>query len=586
MINVSFDELPKRRAISTVIGSVFFLVLMTSGLSISYLVIETQSDMIEAQQTIADSEIKKIQEKFYTSASTGANNRLSLYVENEGSNTLEIDNIWIVNKTDSTQNAQKYDINYADALLAPGYGVDILKNTPLFMEPGTYDVKVVSSLGTIKTAEQLNVGGSNGLKVKLILSPPDVRLGENATAVLFVTNIGKTRILNVTSGPIVTAPSSSVIEMSPIVQSKSNLAPTESTVLSWKYRLLGAAGTNVTFSTFAQGIDEPTNSTVQSNQELGLVFLRDESLGSSVITAELFARPELFLIFPGPFGDDDDRGLWGVNVVNPTEQPIYVNKVVISAQTPRATSSDAIFDKQCETKNPLPLTVPPTPNNWSCPDTNILIWKNPASPQRVDPKSVFPFLVKLPPGDIGSSLPDPGAVLVQANVFSTLGQFGKAGYGTTMHSSNGAAIPSVYLSKVVDSTAASNMMGNVTGIKPGDTVTFNAVFADLDDESSNKIFANSRLIINIPRGWTDPAIISTTGFDTIPPTTFPDGSSQIVGTLQADLVGGAKTITFTAKAPPISETKMYVMYILADGLVTNNFSLGPLAEIVLRVSSN
>lgn len=581
---MNFDK--KRRGISTVIGSVFFLVLMTAGLSISYLVIETQSDMIQAQQIIADSEIKKIQEKFYASASTGTGNRLAVYIENEGSNSLEIDTLWIINKTNPTQAAQKYELTYTDAILAPGYGGDILQNNPLFMNPGTYDVKVVSSLGTIMTADQLDVGGPNKLKAKLVLNPPDVRIGENATALLFVTNTGNTRILNVTSGPITVTPSLAVLEVSPIIQMKSDLAPAESTVLSWSYRLMGAAGTNVTFSTFAQGIEQPTNATIQSNDVESLVFLRDELSSSSVITAELFARPEIFLIFPGPFGDDNnDMGLWGVNIVNPTEQPIFINKVVISAQTPRATSSDAIFDKQCEEKNPLPQTVPPTTNNWSCPDTNILIWKNPAAPQKVDPKSVFPFLIKLPPGDIGSTLPDPGAVLIQANVFSTLGQFGKAGYGTTMHSSNGAAIPGVYLSKVAGSTNPNDIMGNKTGIRPSEAVTFNAVFADFDSETSDVIQANSRLIINVPRGWTGVNIVSANGFNTSTQS-YPDGSTQIVGVLQAPITGNgdAKTITFTATAPPITETKMYIMYVLADGLVTNDFSLGPLAEIVLRVS--
>lgn len=579
-----------RRAISTIVGSVFFLVLLTSGLSVSYLVIETQSDMISAQQIIADSEIKKIQEKFYASASTGTSNRLAVYVENEGSNSLEIDSLWIINKTNPTQAAQKHDLNYTDAILAPGYGGDILQNKPLFMNPGIYDIKVVSSLGTIKTADHLNVGGANNLKAKLILNPPDVRSGENATALLYVTNVGNTKILNVTSGPMTVTPLTAILTSSPIIQLKSDLLPAESTIISWKYKLTGAPGTNVTFSTFAQGIDEPSITVLQSNSDTNLVNIRDNLESTQVLSDELFARPDIFMIFPGQFGDDDDLGLWGVNIVNPTSQPIFVNKVFIAAQTPRPTSSDAIFEKDCETKNPPPQTVPPTPNNWTCPDSNILLWKNISTPQRIEPRSVFPFLVKVGPGGIGSTLPDPSAVLIQANVFSTLGQFGKAGYGTSMHSTGDGPIPGVYLSKVPGSTAANDMLGNVTGIRGGTNQTFNAVFADFDNEIQNKILANSRLIINIPKGWNDVSIQSATGFTTSIQS-FPDGSSQIIGALQADLTGAtgtAKTITFTAEAPPVTETKMYVMYILADGLVGvqsgGPFSLGPLAEVVLQVT--
>jgi hypothetical protein len=585
---MNFSKLHKRKAISTVVGSVFFLVLMTAGLSTSYLVIETQSDMIKAQQTIADTEIKKIQEKFYISASADStnHNRLAVFVKNQGTNSLEIDNVWIVNKTNPTQDAQKYDVNYVDATLSPGFGAEILQNTSLFMNPGTYDVKVVSSIGTMRTAE-LNVGGANHIKAKLVLSPPDVRIGENVTALLYVTNTGTTRLLNVTSGPITVSPPSSVLAMSPIVQMKSDLAPAESVLLSWKYKLMGPAGTNVIFTTFSQGIDEPTKMVMQSNTDSNTVLLRDNPQIGSVVSADLFSRPEIFMVIPSPFGDSGDRGLWGVNIVNPTDQPIYVSKVVISAQTPRATSSDEIFgtsgSSACD-----PQAVPPTTDDWSCPITNQLMWKNSITPQRIEPKSAFPFLVKVKPGDIGGSMPDPETVLVQTNVFTTLGQFGKAGYGSAMHG-GGTAIPNVYLSKVVDSTNSANILVNKTGILPGSVQTFNVVIADFDTGTTNKINAGARLIINIPRGWSNVNVQSYSGFTAPTFQTFPDGSSQIVGQLSADLTGAGglgKTITFQATAPLITSTQMYVMYILADGFVTNNYSLGPLAEVVLRVSPN
>lgn len=570
----------KRRAISTVIGSVFFMVLMTAGLSVSYLVIETQSDMIQAQQTIADSEIKKIQERFEVAASIGPDGRLAVYVENEGSNPLTVDTIWIVNKTDPAHTAARYDLNYADSILAPGYGADILQSSALFMNQGTYDVKVISSLGTVRAADSIEVGGPNNLKAKLMLLPPDVRLGENATALLYVTNMGKTRMLNVTSGAITVTPSSAVLESSPIVQMKSDLLPSESAILSWKFRLMGPAGTNVTFSTFAKGIEEPTGMEKQSNEDEGLILLRDNSEPGSIVSSDLFSRPEIYMVIPNTFGDANDMGLWGVNIVNPTDQPIYVSKVVISAQTSPANSNDEVFDSGCSTQ-----TVPPTSSNWSCPTANQLMWKNTGSPQLVSPKSVFPFLTKVTPGNLGGSGVEPETIIVQTNVFTTLGQFGKAAYGTSMRTSS--SIPNVYLSKVVDSTAASDIMANKTDILPGSTQTFNVVLADLETGTANKISAGSRLIINIPRGWSEVNIVGNTGFSAPTFQSFPDGSSQIVGQLLNDLTGAGgvgKTITFTARAPPITDTRMYIMYILADGYVNGSIVMGPLAEVVLRVS--
>ena len=571
-----------RRGISTVIGSVFFLVLMTAGLSVSYLVIETQSDMIQAQQTIADSEIKKIQEKYFLSVSSDGtdSNRLAVYVKNQGTNPLHIESLWIVNKTQPTQPAQKFDVNYTDSVLAPGYGMDILQNNPMYMSPGIYDIKTISTIGTIKTTE-VNVGGANHIKAKLIMNPPDVRLGENATAILFVTNTGPTKLLNVTSGPITVLPSSAVLASSPIVQMKSDLAPAESAVLSWKYRLLSPAGTNVTFSTYATGIDEPTKVTMQSSTEKGMVFMRDNSEPGSIVSSDLFARPEMYVIMPNTFGDTNDKGLWGVNVINPTSQPIYVSKLVISAQTSPANSNDEIFNSGCSTQ-----TIYPPVNNWSCPTSNQLMWKNTVTPQLIGPKSVGTFLVKVDPGNIGGSGTEPETIIVQTNVFTTLGQFGKAAYGTSIRTSS--SIPNVYLSKVVDSTANTNIFANMTNVPPGSIQTFNVVLADLEAATGNRISAGSRLIINMPSGWTTPVVTGNTGFTIQPTQTFPDGSSQIVGILNADLTGSGgtgKTITFTSIAPPISDTRMYVMYVLADGYVNGNIVMGPLAEVVLRVSA-
>lgn len=573
----------KHGGISTIIGSVFFLVLLSAGLSVSYLVIETQSNMIKTQQVIADSEIKKIQEKFIVSVSTNSadNDRLTVYVKNQGANSLQIDNIWIVNQTAPNYPVTKFDVSYAESVLAPGYGTEILQNYPLYMNSGDYLVKVVSSIGTIRTAE-LEVGGKGPLKTKMIVDPPDVSIGENATAWVFVTNTGTTKILNVTAASIDVTPSSAVISSSPILQSLSDLAPSESTIFSWKYNLMGTIGTNVTFSTYARGIDEATKTPVQSDNATNSVNLRDNANLGSILTQTLLSKPEIFMIIPSPFGDSSQKGVWGVNVVNPTSQPIYVSKVVINAITPRAQSLDQIFD----TNTCAPVTIAPTPNSWSCPAGNQLVWKDTINPQKIEPKSVFPFLVQVTSGSLAGSQDNLETVVIQTNVFTTLGQFGKAGYGSAMKNT-GASLPSVYLTKVPGSMSTNNLITNMTKIKAGSTVMFNATIADFDTGSTNVISSGSRLIVNIPKGWSNVNIVSSNGFSTPTYQSFQDTSSQIMGVLSGDITGGggvARTIQFTAKAPPIPDTQMYVMYILADGDVNNSFPIGPLAEIILQVT--
>lgn len=571
-----------RRGISTIIGSVFFLVLLSGGLSVSYLIIETQSNMIKTQQVIADSEIKKIQEKFSVSVSAddANNDRLAVYVKNQGTNSLQIDTIWIINQTAPDYPATKYDVNYTESVLAPGYGTQILQNYPLYMNSGDYLVKVISSIGTMRTAE-LDVGGNGPLKTKMMLDPPDVSIGENATAWIFVTNTGTTKILNVTTGPITVTPSSAVVSTSPVLQPFLDLAPSESTIFSWKYNLMGTIGTNVTFSTYAMGIDEATKTLVRSENGTDSLNLRDNANLGSILTQTLLSKPEIFMILPSPFGDSSQKGVWGVNVVNPTSQPIYVSKVVINAITPRAQSLDQIFD----TNTCAPVTIAPTTNSWSCPAGNQLVWKDTINPQRIEPKSVFPFLAQVTPGSLAGSQDNLETVVIQTNVFTTLGQFGKAGYGSAMKNT-GASMPNVYLSKVPGSMSTTNLITNMTQIKAGSTVTFNATIADFDTGSTNVISSGSRLIVNIPKGWSNVNIISYTGFSAPTYLSFADTSSQIMGVLNGDVTGGsgiARTIQFTAQAPPIPDTQMYVMYVLADGDVNNSFPIGPLAEVVLQV---
>lgn len=573
----------KRRAISTIIGSVFFLVLLSGGLSVSYVIIETQSDMIKAQQVIADSEIKKIQEKFAVSISADStdNNRLAVYVKNQGSNPLQIDNIWVINQTAPNYSATKYDINYAESVLAPGYGTQILENYPLYMNSGDYLIKVISSIGTIRTAD-LEVGGNGPLKAKMMIDPPDVRIGENATAWLFVTNTGTTKILNVTADQIVVSPFTVVTASSPVLQAMSDLAPAQSTIFAWKYTLMGTIGSNVTFSGFAKGVDEATKMPIQSNNEKQSLYLRDNNGLGTILTQTLLSKPEIFMVLPSPFGDSPQKGLWGVNVVNPTNQPIYVSKVVINAVTPRAQSNDKIFDvSDCGA-----VTVAPTPSFWSCPAGNQLMWKNTINPQMIPPKSVFPFLVQVTAGSLAGAQDDLETVLIQTNVFTTLGQFGKAGYGSSIRNT-GSAMPNVFLSKTVASSNPSDILSNMTNIKPGTYKIFNATIADFDTGSTNVISSGSRLIINIPKGWSDVSILSHNGFSTPIYLTFGDTSSQIVGILSQDITGAAgsaKTIQFRAKAPPIFDTQMYVMYVLADGNVNNQFPIGPISEILLQVA--
>ena len=571
---------------------------MVAGFSVMSLALDAQTDIVSTQRIVSEIEIKKQQERFGIAVSTDSNNLLNISVNNLGQNPVGIASFWIINKTLSSAPATRYEINYEDSFVTGGSSTQILLSQPLYITPDTYDIKVISSLGTIEFVElEVGLGGSssNSLRAVLITDPPDVVLGQNVTIAMIVTNTGQLIIEDVTPSTPSVNPPGAVVASSPPNLSSVDLIPGESILFSWDYTINGAIDTTVDFSSFATGMDANTNP-VQSNVVMDSSILREDVTGNTeppiVLTQDLLSRPEIFLTFSSPMGDGstiNDKGLWGVNIVNPTSHDMVVSKVVITVLSPRSNDNDQMFTASGSSDQCNPVeTVAPTSDDWSCPEHNQLIWEG--SPVTVPPFSVHPFNARVNADKLDSNGDSLSSVIVHANVYTTVGQFGKAGYGSSFDNSlSKQSIPSVYLSTDLKSVDSNHMISNVTGILSGSVVTFNATLADLETNPSNKIDSSSRIIINVPKGWTvNESSITGNGDFTTSYQSFFDTSSQIIGELNADLPLGGVTVTFDATAPLVTNTQMYVMYILADGHTDNgapldDFTIGPLQEAILQV---
>jgi len=575
---------------------------MVSGFSVLSLALDAQTDIVTTQRMVSDIELKKQQERFGIAVSTDSNNLLNISVTNLGQNPVGIESFWIINKTMTAEPAKRFEINYDDSFVSGVSSTQILASQPLYMIPDTYDIKVVSSLGTIEIAElDVGSGGSstNSLQSVLLANPPDIILGQNVTLAMVVTNVGKLTIEDVTPSTPSISPSASIVTPLPSNPQPVDLLSGESIVFVWDYKTNSAAAIDSTvgFSNFAIGIDQ-NNNLVQSNVATDISILREDATDSSsteppiILTQDLLSRPEIFLTFPSPMGDGvttADKGLWGANIVNPTAQDMVVNKVVISLISPRGVINDIMFaasggSDQC---NPVE-TVAPTSDDWSCPEHNQLVWEG--APVTIPPFSTFPFNARVNADRLSQNGDTLSSVIVHGNVYTTVGQFGKAGYGSSFDNiSIGQSIPNVYLSKVVDSVNSNDMLSNKTGIVSGSLTTFNVVLSDLETNTSHKIDDSSRLIINIPKGWiVNELSIDGHGDFTTNYQIFADTSSQIIGNLNADLPSGGVTITFDATAPTVTNAQMYVMYLLAEGHTDNgtpadDFAIGPLQEAVLQV---
>ncbi len=148
----------------------------------------------------------------------------------------------------------------------------------------------------------------------------------------------------------------------------------------------------------------------------------------------------------------------------------------------------------------------------------------------------------------------------------------------------GNSYVNVYLSNVPHSTNSAYIKVNQT-TGSGLVQQFNVVIADFEI-GGTQIDDSSKLIINMPKGWTIDSD-SITGFGNFVwnYNSFIDTSSQIIANFTSNLTDGGRTIQFDATAPTVSHDQMYVMYILADGKTTDqDFSLSALTEAVLKVT--
>ncbi len=564
---------------------------MIAGFSVLSLALDAQTDIVTTQRIISDIEIKKQQEQFGILASTDGNDILNISINNQGQNPVEISSIWITNKTLSDQPVTRYDINYNDAFIPSGFTNNVLSTQSLEIVPDTYDLKVISTFGTIKTVELVvGAGGSStGLRAELITDPPDVIIGQTVTIVMIVTNTGEGIIQNVEPDPLSVGGTGSVISASSHTPSSVNLDRGESVMFSWDYQVTGNSGDDLNFSAIARG-DSINPDDVFSNVVSDVSILRNPSDGGvdpEIVSDDLLARPQLFFVIPSSQGKSGDtEALWGINVVNPINAPMEISKLVITAFAPGGNNNDVLFDRTGNTCNFNPISPTLGPDtSWSCPSENSLMWQNTANPMIIPANSTSSFLTKVEPGKPSGST-GLESILVQGSVFTTLGSFGKAGYQSTM-SETTTSITNVFLSNAAGSRLSSDIKSTEIGIPPNDVRTFNVVLADMDLSDTTTINSGAKLIINVPKGWTEVTVTAHPGFVSSPTvTTFGDTSTQIVGITSNPLgssTNPSDVITFTARSPNIADDRLYIMYVLAQGVTSNGFSIGPLAEIVLQV---
>jgi archaellum component FlaF (FlaF/FlaG flagellin family) len=588
-----------RRGLSTVIGAVFMILVTVGALNVVLWTLQQQNRVAESLIEKSNSNLNKLNEDIEISNVRVDGDKLNMTVTNTGGAAATIKSVYIINETASEQ--YRYDLD----LVVDGRESqkDVGQTLPLIIKDDTrYSVRLITESGNTVTTN-ISPLSAVAFPMQLYLIPPTPTPGENITALFAVTN-------NLTDSELAgdvdlklyyslgCTPSPEACYVEKHVEPVSNITTIgkgNTALFKWVFEVKAPDETYITFNASLANARE-------GNYEIEKALIKvvdtaQTSFASEiVVSSSLVQKPELFLMLPNPFGDSSDQGLVGVVVANPTGNTMTVSRIVINTYSSKPTGAggNELLPSPCTTDI---TQVYPT-SGWSCPHANMIEWKDIDTPEPIEGLEAQTFLLKIKPDDISD--PEP-AFTVAVAVFTNLGQFTKIGYSGGMDS-NSLSLANVYMTDSIDAGEVvqdSHILGNVSNLEPGVTRRFNVTVADLDASSSTYIDDGTKLIINVPRGFTGVTVQSYTGFNLPQVVPYGDGTTQIIATLSQD-VGDqgskeGKTISFDA-VPPIPDPvaqRIYILYALLDGTADStgvngatDFSVGAIAEMALVVNES
>jgi len=580
-----------RNAVSTIIGTFFFVIIMAGAFTAFIIMMQTNSNFLNIQLGATQNEVEKIQGQFTIAAAydSGIGNRLCVSVKNSGSTPLEIADLFIVNKTNNV--VRQFDIDFRDAFVPVSSIRDLLTNQPITLTAATgtgttYDIKVVSTSGITQTTQLKvfpNVGLDPRLNVTGFVYPSNAASGQNVTIGMFVFNRANTTLINVQpNGDPIADPVEAVSLGYPLVTrgNITRLDPNEHAVFMWEPEFVGGVGSKITFLVRAKALVEGCNSSSYIFNDSSTTGIGGSPQIKVVpgVRRQILASPETFISFPNPFGDVSGTkvGVFSIVVQNPTDHTFKVNQVSIQLVNP----SDE--DLVTAVTGVAPST------GWSEGD-NIIVWKNTASPIAVRADDMEEWIVAVQPTNIATSTPVTSIIY---NTYSTFGQFGKGPFTHGVDASPTALINVFSTTPFGDTTPTFAIKDIVSGTE---NQRFNFAITNNGSEavsSSSSPFAF--MLINVPPGFRDVESVSTTpGTDGLSTglavndadmLEFGDGSLQIPVKLTSDLAAGStRSYSLTATMPTISVPAFYTFTIVANGTTTNSVLIGPIAEVVVQV---
>ena len=193
-----------RRGISTVIGGMMFVIVLSAGLAVLSIGLASQISTVETHNQVSDKRIKKLQEDFTVHASNSGDS-VTIQVRNNGANPVIVKSAWIIASNDSLQNyhVKRIEFDSPDIIFNDGE-FNMLDLNTASASSDTYtisgleskfnrvSVKVVSELGNIQIAEfpvpTVSSVAAGSFNVSFLAVPHVLQTGNDGAMLLFVDN--------------------------------------------------------------------------------------------------------------------------------------------------------------------------------------------------------------------------------------------------------------------------------------------------------------------------------------------------------------------------------------------------------------
>jgi hypothetical protein len=284
----------QRRALTTVVGGVFFLIVIitaASYLTYSMNLFESFSQNVFAADQERENRKK---ESFDISKLTIENNKINLDIHNSGDIPVSLTRLWVENVT-GVDEVYRFDLN--STVTTGSTAENILQNISFTaLQTESYKMKLVTDRGTTK---EFSVNASTEpLHLQLFALPEAVPTNFKSTILLSVTNNSTQNTIYTNIQPLLNVTSLGAVAQfeGPTPEPHPVLEKGETAIFEWSYRISGDDEDKIRFD--ASILNGVPGNIVSKEVEVQIILFAEES-GSSLVSKFLTSdsSPDNILIF-------------------------------------------------------------------------------------------------------------------------------------------------------------------------------------------------------------------------------------------------------------------------------------------------